>query len=574
MKKLLAILMALALMAALFAGCASKTQAPDEVSAPDESAPGEDAPPAEAPAVDVGEVGTSTDHDIMTAGEAADAHEATHAIAYPLDAEGITLTVFTNQPALGPLTGRIPIESHGEYETWKYSLECTGIDIDLTETSMMTSTEQFNLMVASGEYADMITGAESQYSGGLTKAFDDEVIIDLAELVEENCPDYWRYIAADEHLARDTRDDSGRIYGVYSIYDSAIYIEGYLMRGDWLDKLALKAPTDFDQLTEVFTAFKNEIGCEYPAFVNKTTIFMNHGYDLAGFDVASGGLPMTVDGVNVKCDFQQDAYRDWLEMMNDWYNKGLIDPNFMEVSNDMFSGETERLNLLDQVGSFTQMSTSLSTFYENETPGYSLVPVVVTADGSGINHMLSDTLVFSSTVISTRCEYPELALQYMNWWYTDEGQMCYNYGMEGTHYTISEDGEVEFTDLVINNDLGVSPTLYMRTFTIAGFGWGRTIQSRNWCFYEDYAAEAVNFWTEHNDGAYALPTLSFTTEESERIAQFSADVCTYVAERIPQYITGDLAFDTWDAFVQELEQFNLSELVSIYQAAYDRYLSR
>ncbi len=572
MKKLLSIVLALCMLTALLCGCGDSNEAPASPAPGEETV--ESAPNASTePTVDVSSVGTSTDHEISVAGTAAEAQEATHSITYPLDADGITLTLFTNQPALGPLSGRIPIESYAEYDTWQHSLDCTGISIDLTEASMAASTEQFNLMIASGEYTDLITGAD-QYSGGLTKAYDDEVIIDLVDIIEENCPDYWKYVAADEALARDTKDDSGRIYGVYSIYDTAVYIEGYLMRGDWLEQVGMEAPTDFDQLTDVLSAFKSEIGCEYPAFVNQTTVFMNTGYDLAGFDVATGGLPISVDGVNVKCDFQQSSYRDWIAMMNDWYTKGLIDPNFMEVSSDMFSGDAERLNLLNEIGVLTQMSTSLSTFYENETPGYSLVPVMVTADGSGINHMASDTLVFSSTSISTLCEYPEIALQYMNWWYTDEGQMCYNYGMEGTHYNISEDGEVQFTDLVINNDLGVSPTLYMRTFTIAGFSWGRTIQSRNWCFYEDYAANAVNFWTEHNDGAYALPSLSFTTEESERIAQFSADVCTYVAERVPQFIIGDLSLDTWDSFVQELEQFNLSELVSIYQAAYDRYLSR
>jgi putative aldouronate transport system substrate-binding protein len=53
-----------------------------------------------------------------------------------------------------------------------------------------------------------------------------------------------------------------------------------------------------------------------------------------------------------------------------------------------------------------------------------------------------------------------------------------------------------------------------------------------------------------------------------------AAIQTFVSEAAVQFFTGQASFDTWDAYVARVNALGASELVGIYQAAYDRYLAR
>ena len=68
--------------------------------------------------------------------------------------------------------------------------------------------------------------------------------------------------------------------------------------------------------------------------------------------------------------------------------------------------------------------------------------------------------------------------------------------------------------------------------------------------------------------------VSFTTEESETIAQYQSDIDTYVTESLAKLITGDLDVDKdYDAFVSQPEAMNAGEIKNIYQTAYDRFMA-
>lgn len=52
--------------------------------------------------------------------------------------------------------------------------------------------------------------------------------------------------------------------------------------------------------------------------------------------------------------------------------------------------------------------------------------------------------------ISTKCKDPELAIQYCDFWFTDQGIQLANYGVEGLSCEVV-DGKPQFTDTVLNN---------------------------------------------------------------------------------------------------------------------------
>ena len=53
-----------------------------------------------------------------------------------------------------------------------------------------------------------------------------------------------------------------------------------------------------------------------------------------------------------------------------------------------------------------------------------------------------------------------------------------------------------------------------------------------------------------------------------------ADVETYVTESTTRFITGEMALDLWDEYVQTIRNSGIDEAISLYQAALDRYYAK
>ncbi len=531
---------------------------PSEETAPDAEAPDAEDEPAPEPESE----------------EAPEEEESpSYTITYPLTEETVTLTLMHSEPALGPLSGNCGIDSYADIAGIQAGGEATGINIEWRELAMQTASESFNLVIASGDYPDMISSVDNYYAGGLAKAFEDEVIMDVGDIVAEYAPDYYAAIQSDSELYRQTLDDEGHTLGIYAIYNEAISNDGSMIRKDWLDQLGLEIPTTIDELTDVMTAIQSELGVANPIYMNESCNFLAYSFDVQGFDLSNATIPIYHDGDTVYCSLTSDGYKAYIEQLHDWYLSGIINPNFMEFSSDLMSGETEVEINADRVAMWDGMVTNMTNYYASAAdPDFEVVPTVIAPDG--IDHITEATRSQDAISLSMTCASPELALGWINYWFTDEGIMIYNYGLEGDTYTMDSAGNISYTDKVMNNDLGVDPTLFCRTFSLAGCAFGYTVQERVYLLYEDYQTEAQEYWTEHTDGSMAVPTLSLTTEESDVIATYGTDITTYAAENIPKFVIGDLDLSEWDNYVATLEDMNIEGIVEVYQNAYTRYLSR
>jgi putative aldouronate transport system substrate-binding protein len=69
-----------------------------------------------------------------------------------------------------------------------------------------------------------------------------------------------------------------------------------------------------------------------------------------------------------------------------------------------------------------------------------------------------------------------------------------------------------------------------------------------------------------------LPPLSFTDDESKRLANIMNTVNTYYDEMFLRLMTGKAT--NVDAFVKTLKQMKIDEAIKIYQQAYDRWKKR
>lgn len=161
-------------------------------------------------------------------------------------------------------------------------------------------------------------------------------------------------------------------------------------------------------------------------------------------------------------------------------------------------------------------------------------------------------------------------MEWFNYLFTDEGMMLMNYGTEGDTYNMV-DGEPVFTEKITSNpDISFSDAIntYCSLNFIFKYDWTRELQVVT--DEERNAMEVV--W--NCDNSYVLPSVSLTESEGRVSELYELNASTYKDEYTVNYIIGNTTM-TFDQFVEQMKStYHVDDLVSVYQAAYERYLER
>lgn len=451
----------------------------------------------------------------------------------------------------------------------------TGVHLEFEMVSSADYQTNFNLMIASGNLADMIYVGASYYAEGVDAAIDDGYFLDLTDLVDEYMPNYERIRTSDVQYELLSTTDSGRLGAVYELRQSkqGPWL-GLWIRQDWLDDLGLETPVTFDDYHEVLTAFKNEKGATAPLILNFS------GSD-GEFGTMSGGLNVLnswqLDETG-KVNFgpYMDAWKEYVTIMHQWYTEGLIDPDFMAT--DERTADMAKV-VTGASGLFAALYTMPSVYEAaSEDPNMNLAPVnpPVMNEGDEGHIRLRDSYTSGNTAISADSENWEVALRWLDYLYTEEGALLANYGVEGDTFEFDENGEPVFTDKILNNENGWTMTQTVASYLCPSAGianWSDWTRELAGVPEKDQACYDV--WSEFSDDWRLPSSVTLTQEESTERAALYADISTIVKEQTAQFISGALDIEeNWDAYISALEASGMERAIEITQAAYDRYLAR
>lgn len=451
----------------------------------------------------------------------------------------------------------------------------TGVHLEFEMVSSADYQTNFNLMIASGNLADMIYVGASYYAEGVDAAIDDGYFLDLTDLVDEYMPNYEKVRTSDVQYELLSTTDSGRLGAVYELRQSkqGPWL-GLWIRQDWLDDLGLETPVTFDDYHEVLTAFKNEKGATAPLILNFS------GSD-GEFGTMSGGLNVLnswqLDETG-KVNFgpYMDAWKEYVTIMHQWYTEGLIDPDFMAT--DERTADMAKV-VTGASGLFAALYTMPSVYEAaSEDPNMNLAPVnpPVMNEGDEGHIRLRDSYTSGNTAISADSENWEVALRWLDYLYTDEGALLANYGVEGDTFEFDENGKPVFTDKILNNENGWTMTQTVASYLCPSAGianWSDWTRELAGVPEKDQACYDV--WSEFSDDWRLPSSVTLTQEESTERAALYADISTIVKEQTAQFISGALDIESnWDAYISALEASGMERAIEITQAAYDRYLAR
>ena len=589
-KKLLALLLAAVMLLGLLAGCGG-TDAVSSGSAPEAPSAAEPDVEPEAPAAPEAPAEPAASSQEASSQEAsaleAEPEGFTYTgewASYPLPGEK-TLTMWCEFPGFLSMVG---IDSYNGCSVFGAAEEATGVHIEFTEVSMMNASEQFSLMCAANDMKDILGGAGSYY-GSTAGAIEEEIIIDLAEYAEQYMGNYLTVLNDPKYAAYKEKayNAEGQLAEISSISDDFKPTSGTQIRKDWLEALNLDVPETYEDWENVLKAFKDNYGCGSALLLSGCTQMTNliAGYGTTGAaEAAMGGSAVNmyqVDGI-IRNGYQDESYKAYLTMMNRWYKEGLLSPDFITASSDGSQNNMDGQILAGDSGIWFSQGNFITQYEQQAQVSEPTFSIMGITDPYSPEYNPEKTTHFTSMAggnsggsgalsVSTNCEDVKLACQWLDYFWTEEGQILCNYGIEGEGFEYDENGEPQFSDFVVN---GGNFQFMMTGYTLSGVP---SLQDFDKSFftYGDNVIEAFDTWGSCVDDLYTLPgALTLTTDQTEAYTPVFNDLNTMAEERIGKFITGEADIETeWDQFQEDLISMGIEDCIAIYQEAYDTYIA-
>lgn len=488
-------------------------------------------------------------------------------ITYPLEVEDNNLTFWC---PIQPVASKY-MASYNDHIIYTKVSENTGMAVDFINCAPADAATQLGLIVAGGDMPDILQ-VRGLYPGGPAAGVSEGIFLDLTPYLEEYAPDYYAALRSNDLCYRLCTSEDGRVFAFYNLKKTFPAFNRLNYLQEVMDEYDLAVPITLDDYEAQFEVLKqNGIAGLLLAQNGRSDILM------WPFGITNGwGLDL--EG-NVEYGQATEAFRDYLTLMNKWYEAGYIYKDFMSQMND-----TERQALwTNKVIGVYQHAVDLANSVA-VTNGYECAPLPYVRKEAGQPLHFEVTYVdyapeenFGDTVIAADSKKIEAAISYMNYYYTPEGADLANWGIEGLHYTVQPDGSKAFTDEILNNPnmpLGDVQMNYKIHLT-AKLSEPDVVCNPNVIANEVALAKRMEYaYDDTIDNAQVLPKFPLAAEVSEERSRIMVDIDTYIDEMTLKFITGVTPLTEFDAFLEQVNKMGLQDAIDMTQTAYEAFMSK
>ncbi len=439
-------------------------------------------------------------------------------------------------------------------------------NINITFDSVLSAdlTEKRNLMLASGEYPDMLFKSGIGM-GDLTKYGGQGILIPLEDLVHEYMPnltakldeiDGWQYLTSPD----------GHIYSIPEI-SARGEINLFWLNKKWLDNLSLEEPKSMDDLYEVLKAFKEQDANGNGDPEDEIPFSLTQGDYLgllkySGFSYDEGSMCAVIDGKLTYVP-TTDYFREYVAYLAKLYQEGLL-----EQTSFTQGGEQQQATGQsgDVYGSFWTMGAFLTVGRDNDDDY-----VVMTPFHEDTYPIITGIKV-GTMAITDACEHPEVLMAWADYLYSEEGGILAWMGVEGKTYQVADNGKWEW---MLGGEYGDDIATVRSSATIQGAQNHPSIQPDFWFeMSPEVGADEVYLNNERQRiaglGKVPLPMMAYTEEDNAQIATFRADIDGYINQFIAQVCTGEVDLESgWDTYLETMEAMGASTLAELHEKTYN-----
>lgn len=388
---------------------------------------------------------------------------------------------------------------------------------------------------------------------------------------------------------------------------------GVNIRYDWLEKYGLSMPTSLDEFTTALKTFNENDPSE--AGVANVAGYNVYSYNPCAWNDAIAQWFGLVRGnlVNVNWD-TDEATSPWVQAtVTDYLNyiiglreQGLFDEE-MVGSNDTLRQKASN----DQVGASTLYATSSGwePLIEHAkdangqvTACYAEIYPIEAVPGVTPFLCLEDPIyMWDHFVFTSVLTDMQLGSDFLDVYYSDASIDLINYGVEGINYEIVN-GEKQFKEYEANQEgKGVmfkadQQNKYIQEKGDLRISYGKHLYSRalfpDMTYYmlgADFDAFYTNESWAQKKGEYGEATMTYghftsidvegclaaaTAEESEKYNEVWTDLYSQSQEFVSALVLGRSSVDEIPTMVERLNALGLQDVINIFQARHDRFIGK
>ncbi|MDO3413341.1 ABC transporter substrate-binding protein [Saccharibacillus sp. CPCC 101409] len=332
-------------------------------------------------------------------------------------------------------------------ETGKAIVEKTGVTIDGEFAISGTDQQKIALMIASGEYPEILYP-----KGETSKLVEAGALVDLTDLIDKYAPNIKKLYGPYMNRLRYSKDDPA----IYTIpTNTAVDNTAFDAGGGFELQLAVLEELGYPEIrtTEDFEKALKEYYAKHPTIDGQPTIplLLNADdwkimitvtnpavYATGGPD--DGEFHIDPDTYEAKLHYKRPEEKEYFRWLNHMYNEGLLDKETFTQKNDQYLSKIASgrvLGLIDQDWDYAEAENSLKAAGKYERT-YGHFPVTLSEEYK--DHSFVDIGNASGYGISFTTAMSEekqiRAMKFLDWMASDEGQVLVNWGIEGKHYKI------------------------------------------------------------------------------------------------------------------------------------------
>lgn len=467
-----------------------------------------------------------------------------------------------------------------ELKWYDVAEERTGIHVDY-----ISGPEEFNDVyseidqrVISGDLPDAVMTKLAQ-----TNVYGPQgVFADLAPYIEKYAPNLQKYIDDNPDYKALVTDKDGHIYGLCKETPIFADLIGYRVdqfKAAGIDPDSIVTIDDFTKALETLKAYYGKDNPNYYPLTGRDTAIRFASWFGAASNISStesNGIYINGHYKDGSIDIMNDGAYKMVETMKKWYDEGLIQPEWVAGTFGEADGEAAMLNGNGSV--FYDYYNRAEWFMENggpdNDPNYQMGVLNFIKDDNGNPQKMTVSMKYNDecvTAVNANCSEDKIKtiLTFIDYFYTEEGEILANYGVEGESFKTDANGDKEF--IVDYQTEEATPAGEKRwSFLSDRFTVCKPVD--NEAFFKWNApliAEATGrLFTDENLGTSYV--LRFTDDQSKEITNLLASVYDAQMSGITQFIDGtrELTPDNWAAFQQEMNDMGLSRIEEIQLAAY------
>ena len=567
MKRILAMLLCLAMIVGIMAACGdsgndSSAPSSSESSASGESSKADESSESSEAGEPSGEVVNST----------------TPGTELPIVTEPVTLKICKERHMLDTTT------SYNEKASFKNITEETGLTLEFQELAAGTSSEQVPLLLAGGNMPDvfwaLITDTQILQNESLFVPLED-----MLETYAPNClKTYGELTSVDWRQIATT--PSGHIYGMLGRYEALFENSGdgiQIINKAWLDKVKKDIPTTLEEYKDVLIAFRdgdpngNGQADEIPYGFCEDMWCASLTNDMGQFGIGHGGatgnnsntMYTIIDG-KVQGAVNTPEYREYLEFYHDLYTEKLIDQEGFSMKNDVFANKIRNY----QVGTYYSW-TALEYLSTEQEKDWVVLPTMKAHEDTvpvANGEIDRSTVQKNKWVITSSCEHPEAALRLWDYLARDvESKMTVAMGEKGilwdeyedqpgVYYFLVPEGDPEFTFEHMKYTYGTVNDPPLMTIAETPKNDGDVSPA---AALRDNMVKEVNkdFVKKENQ----LPAIYVKPEFVDERSFLDTDLYAEVKKFRSQAVMDGFSDSDWDAYCKRLEDLQYSTWLQWYQ---------